>query len=259
MVEGGVDVQARRVLDNIGAILKSAGLRSPMSCTTVYRRHERPEAANHVYAHFFGTLPRPLDRKSRDCREMCGLKSKPRRVADQCSTRQLDTRHQNTKKRRILVADVLLPRYRIKNARRYPGSVHAQHAIHRAQRLDHLLRCLRSLTNVMSMRARLSSSVCASMFLMLVLMSATRAHGSQQPLPIFDFHRQFHGARDSSFPLSPLDIDAAFRIVEQVDTLGQVAEWTDTPLPRVMCRRSSRGSGCNSAPGLPADRRSRAP
>ena len=66
-------------------------------------------------------------------------------------------------------------------------------------------RCLRSLiSTVMSIRACWSSSVRASMFLMLVLMSAIlRADRRQQPLPILDLHRQLDGvARRRRSPLS---------------------------------------------------------
>jgi 2-iminobutanoate/2-iminopropanoate deaminase len=55
MVEGGVDVQARRVLDNIGAILKSAGLSfSDVVRTTVYLADMNDlRAMNHVYGTYF--------------------------------------------------------------------------------------------------------------------------------------------------------------------------------------------------------------
>ena len=54
-----------------------------------------------------------------------------------------------------------------------PARSTSEHAVHAAQRLDHLLEVLQVADlDVMSMRACWSSSVRASMFLMLVLMSA---------------------------------------------------------------------------------------
>ena len=55
MVEGAVDIQARRVLDNIGAILKSAGLSfSDVVRTTVYLADMNDLGAmNHVYGTYF--------------------------------------------------------------------------------------------------------------------------------------------------------------------------------------------------------------
>jgi 2-iminobutanoate/2-iminopropanoate deaminase len=55
MIEGGVDVQARQVLDNIGAILKAAGLSySDVVRTTVYLAdmHDLP-VMNRVYGTYF--------------------------------------------------------------------------------------------------------------------------------------------------------------------------------------------------------------
>ena len=74
MVEGGVDIQARRVLDNIGAILKSAGLSfSDVVRTTVYLADMNDLSGHeprlrHV---LFGALPRPLDRASRATAARC--------------------------------------------------------------------------------------------------------------------------------------------------------------------------------------------
>jgi 2-iminobutanoate/2-iminopropanoate deaminase len=55
MVEGDVTVQARRVLDNVGAILKAAGLSfSDVVRTTVYLTDMNDLAAmNQVYASYF--------------------------------------------------------------------------------------------------------------------------------------------------------------------------------------------------------------
>ncbi|MDO8795226.1 MAG: RidA family protein [Vicinamibacterales bacterium] len=60
MIEGDVTVQARRVLDNIGAILKAAGLSFPdVVRTTVYLAdmNDLP-AMNQVYGTYF-SLPYP--------------------------------------------------------------------------------------------------------------------------------------------------------------------------------------------------------
>ena len=60
MVEGAVDIQARRVLDNIGAILKSAGLSfSDVVRTTVYLADMNDFAkVNEIYATYF-SAPAP--------------------------------------------------------------------------------------------------------------------------------------------------------------------------------------------------------
>jgi 2-iminobutanoate/2-iminopropanoate deaminase len=55
MIEGDVEIQARRVLDNVGAILKAAGLSfSDVVRTTVYLAdlNDMP-AMNHVYETYF--------------------------------------------------------------------------------------------------------------------------------------------------------------------------------------------------------------
>ena len=55
MVEGNVDLQARRVLDNVGAILTAAGLSfSDVVRTTVYLADMNDlTAMNHVYGTYF--------------------------------------------------------------------------------------------------------------------------------------------------------------------------------------------------------------
>ena len=81
-----------------------------------------------------------------------------------------------------------------------PGPLHVQHAVHAAQRLDHLLEVLEiaDLDGHVDPRVLILVGPRASMFLMLVLMSGDlRADGRQQPLPILDLHRQLDGvARD---------------------------------------------------------------
>ena len=70
---------------------------------------------------------------------------------------------------------------------------------------------------------------------MLVLMSATFALMlGQHALAVLDLHGQPHGVGRRVAARVPLDVDAPLGVVQQVDDVGQVAECTDTPLPRVM-------------------------
>ena len=83
-------------------------------------------------------------------------------------------------------------------------------------------RCFMSLiSTVTSMRAWVSAPVVASRLRMLVLMSAMLALScGQHALAILDLHRQPHGVGRGVAALVPLDVDAALRVVEQVDDVG---------------------------------------
>ena len=62
-----------------------------------------------------------------------------------------------------------------------------------------------------------------------------RADVGEDAAPILDADLQPHGVRRRVAALVPLDVDAPLRVVEQVDDVRDTsAEWTDTPLPRVM-------------------------
>lgn len=74
LVEGGVDVQARRVLDNVRAVLEAAGssLDQVVKTTIFLKNMNDFQVVNGVYAEYFtGTLPAratvEVARLPRDC------------------------------------------------------------------------------------------------------------------------------------------------------------------------------------------------
>lgn len=59
LVPGGIEVQTRRVLDNLGAVLAEAGLGygDVVKCTVFLTKLEDFAAFDAAYAHYFGASP----------------------------------------------------------------------------------------------------------------------------------------------------------------------------------------------------------
>jgi 2-iminobutanoate/2-iminopropanoate deaminase len=62
VIEGGVERQAERVLENISAILKAAGsnMENVVRCTVFLKSMNDFAAVNKIYAKFFTGTPRPV-------------------------------------------------------------------------------------------------------------------------------------------------------------------------------------------------------
>ena len=177
MVDGDIAVQTRRVLDNIGALLKAGGLSfADVVRTTVFLADMNDFAAmNEVYRTFFSEpYPARVDRAGSAA--AAGRADRDRR------DRQL---RDGTGRRGSVDRSDGLPGP--------AGAFHVQHAVHRLQRLDHLLEVLEIADLDRHVDPRALIVVVGARFHVLdvgIDVGDLRADRGQHPLPILDLHRQ---------------------------------------------------------------------
>ena len=225
LVAGDIRTETRRVMENLGALLTAAGLGfSAVVRTTVFLADMNDFAAmNEVYGAYFHE-PYParatvqVARLPRDARVEIDVIA----TYSKAGTSGLIRRSQPPADPSGLPAALRRPIT--------PSTPRSD--------LITFSRCFRSLiSTVMSMRRALVF-VGARFHVLDVRVDVgdLRADGGQQPLPILHLHRQLDrvARAGSRCRLSHSTSMRRSGSYSRLTTLGQVAECTDTPLPRVM-------------------------